>query len=38
MGGVTEVETLKSWTPVLASVGITSMVTTVVLALLVPLR
>src|SRR6266700_2050838 len=38
MGGVTEVDTLKSWTPVLASVGITSMVTTVVLALLVPLR
>jgi len=38
MGGVTEIETLKSWTPVLAAVGITSMVTTVVLALLVPLR
>ena len=38
MGGVTELETFKSWTPVLAVVGITSMVTTVVLALLVPLR
>ncbi len=38
MGGVTEIETLKSWTPVLAIVGVTSMVTTVVLALLVPLR
>ena len=38
MGGVTEVETLKSWTPLLAVVGITGMVTTLVLALLVPLR
>src|SRR5438067_13594 len=38
MGGVSELETFKSWTPVLASVGITSMVTTVVLGLLVPLR
>jgi len=38
MGGVTEVETLKSWTPVLAIVGLTAMVTTLVLALLVPLR
>src|SRR2546426_943302 len=38
MGGVTEVETLKSWTPVLAIVGLTAMVTTLVLALLMPLR
>ena len=38
MGGVTEMETLKSWTPVLGVVGVTSMVTTIVLALLVPLR
>ena len=38
MGGVTELETLKSWTPVLAIVGVTAMVTTVALALLVPLR
>src|SRR5437016_572385 len=38
MGGVTEIETLKSWTPVLAIVGVTAMVTTLALALLVPLR
>src|SRR6184192_2503834 len=38
MGGVTEMETLKSWTPVLAIVGVTAMVTTLVLAVLVPLR
>src|SRR5881296_3645855 len=38
MGGVTEIETLKSWTPVLGIVGVTAMVTTLVLALLVPLR
>jgi len=38
MGGVTEMETLKSWTPLLAVVGVTGMVTTVALALLVPLR
>ena len=38
MGGVTEIETLKSWTPVLAIVGVTAMVTTLVLAVLVPLR
>src|SRR5256885_4763959 len=38
MGGVSELETLKSWTPVLAAVGRTSMVTTLVLARLVPLR
>ena len=38
MGGVTELDTLTSWTPVLAVVGVTSMVTTIVLALLVPLR
>src|SRR3989442_13758608 len=36
MGGVTEGETLKSWTPVLAIVGVTAMVTTLVLAVLVP--
>ncbi len=36
MGGVTEGETLR--TPLLAVVGITGMVTTLVLALLVPLR
>ena len=38
MGGVTEIQTLKSWTPVLGIVGVTAMVTTLVLALLVPLR
>src|SRR5437879_12492966 len=38
MGGVTELETVKSWTPVLAAVGVTSMVMTIGLALLVPLR
>jgi len=38
MGGVTEFQTLKSWTPVLALVGVTAMVTTLVLAVLVPLR
>ena len=38
MGGLTEIETLKSWTPVLAIVGVTGMVTTVALALLAPLR
>ena len=38
MGRVTEIETLKSWTPLLAVVGVTGMVTTLVLALLVPLR
>ncbi|HET8656336.1 MAG TPA: SLC13 family permease [Longimicrobiaceae bacterium] len=37
MGGVTEIEALKSWTPALAIVGITSMVTTVALALVLPL-
>lgn len=38
MGGVSEIQTLKSWTPLSAIVGVTAMVTTVVLALLVPLR
>jgi GntP family gluconate:H+ symporter len=38
MGRVTEIETLKSWTPLLAVVGVTGMVTTLVLAVLVPLR
>ncbi|UCG86912.1 MAG: gluconate permease [Gemmatimonadota bacterium] len=37
MGGTTEVETLKSWTPLSAVVGITALIMTVVLALLVPL-
>jgi GntP family gluconate:H+ symporter len=38
VGGVSEADTLKSWTPLSAVVGTTAMVTTVLLALLVPLR
>jgi GntP family gluconate:H+ symporter len=38
MGGVPEIETLKSWTPLSAVVGVTAMATTVVLATLLPLR
>ncbi|MEP7001712.1 MAG: gluconate permease, partial [bacterium] len=38
IGGVTEVETLRSWTPLLMVVGVTSMVTTLVMATFVPLR
>ena len=38
VGGVSEAVTLKSWTPLSAVVGCTAMATTVVLALLVPLR
>src|SRR3989442_14606450 len=38
MGGVTELETLKSWTPLLAGVGVTGRVTTVAHAMLMPLR
>lgn len=38
MGGLTEVETLKGWTPLSAVVGVTAMVSTVVLALVLPLR
>jgi GntP family gluconate:H+ symporter len=38
IGGVTEVETLKSWTPLSAIVGITSMVVTVLLAWVFPLK
>ncbi len=37
MGGTTEVETLKSWTPLSAVVGTTAMIATVVLAALLPL-
>jgi gluconate:H+ symporter, GntP family len=37
MGGLTEVEALKSWTPLLALLGITSMLVTVILSLLLPL-
>ena len=38
IGGVTEVETLRSWTPLLMIVGMTSMITTLVLATFLPLR
>jgi GntP family gluconate:H+ symporter len=38
MGGTTEVETLKSWTLLSAVVGITALIMTVLLALLVPLK
>ena len=38
IGGVTEVETLRSWTPLLMIVGCTSLVTTLLLATLLPLR
>jgi len=37
MGGMTEVEGLRSWTPLLAVVGVTAMALTLLLALLVPL-
>jgi GntP family gluconate:H+ symporter len=38
MGGLSELETLRSWTPVAAIVGTTTLLVTVVLALLLPLR
>jgi GntP family gluconate:H+ symporter len=38
MSGLTEVETLRSWTPLLAVVGVTSMVVTVLMALVLPLH
>ena len=38
IGGVTEVESLRSWTPMLAIVGCTSLATTLLLATLMPLR
>lgn len=38
VGGVTEAETLKSWTPLSAIVGSVSFVATLLLAWLLPLR
>ncbi len=38
MGGLTEVQTLKSWTPALAIVGTVAFVLTVILAAVLPLR
>ncbi len=37
MGGLTEVESLKSWTPMLCVLGVVSMIMTVVLAIVLPL-
>ena len=37
MGGLSEVQALKSWTPLLAVLGVVGMITTVILALLMPL-
>jgi GntP family gluconate:H+ symporter len=37
MGGLTEVEALKSWTPLLALLGVTGMAATLLLALFLPL-
>lgn len=38
MGGVTETQTLRSWTLLSAVVGVTAMIMTIALAVLVPLR
>ena len=38
IGGVTEVESLRSWTPLLVLVGFTSLATTLLLATFLPLR
>ncbi|MDB4915620.1 MAG: Gluconate transporter [Gemmatimonadetes bacterium] len=38
IGGVTELETLRSWSPLSAIVGTTSMITTVVMAIVLPFR
>ena len=38
IGVVTEVETLRSWTPLLAVVGVVSMLTTLLMASVLPLR
>lgn len=38
IGVVTEVETLRSWTPLLCVVGVTSMVTTMILSVVMPMR
>jgi gluconate:H+ symporter, GntP family len=38
LGGVSELQTLRTWTPVAAIVGATTLLTTVALALLLPLR
>jgi GntP family gluconate:H+ symporter len=38
IGGATEAETFRSWTPLLSIVGLTGLLTTLILARLVPLR
>ena len=38
IGGVTEVESLRSWSPLLAIVGVTSLLTTLAMATLLPMR
>ena len=38
IGVVTEVETLRSWTPLLAVVGVVSLLTTLLMASVLPLR
>jgi H+/gluconate symporter-like permease len=38
MGGLTEAEALRCWTPLLAIVGTTAMLATVVMSILLPLR
>lgn len=38
MGGLTEVETLRTWTPLLALLGVTAMLVNMVLAVALPLR
>jgi GntP family gluconate:H+ symporter len=37
MGGLTEAESLKSWTPLLAVCGISAMLVTLILAILLPM-
>jgi H+/gluconate symporter-like permease len=38
MGGVSEVQTLRTWTPLAAIVGVTAMATTLALSFLLPLK
>jgi H+/gluconate symporter-like permease len=37
MGGLSELDTLKTWTPLLVLLGVVSMAMTVVLAVLLPM-
>jgi hypothetical protein len=38
MGGLTEMEALQSWTPLLVVLGVTGLVTSMIMAVLLPLR